>query len=110
MILMNIKYSHSRELFSDAIEILVASQKDLRHRLYEVSQVICHLQELELPSEFLEDWREIKNILSKVKVHKISGELIIPEKKLNFRNKTGEKIAHKIWNIYNELHFNEKYQ
>jgi len=106
---MNEKYDHSRELFSDAIEILATSQKDLRHRLYEVYEVIYHLHETEVPSEFSEEWKEIKSVLKKVKIHKISEELILAEKKLNIRNKTGEKIAYKIWNIYNELHFSEKY-
>ncbi len=106
---MNEQYDHSRELFSDAIEILATSPKDLRHRLYEVYETIYHLHESELPLKLLEDWKEIKSILKKVKTHKISESLIISEKKLNIRNKTGEKIAHKIWDIYYELHFSEKY-
>jgi len=105
----NCKYDHARELFSDAVEILVTSEKDLQHRLYEVYERIYHLHHTELPNELLKDYLEIESILEKIKVHYISPELSIPEKKLNIRNKTGIRVAHIIWNIYYELHFNDKY-
>ncbi len=106
---MNLKYSHARELFSDAVEILATSQKDVRYRLYDVSQQIQHLSELDLPYELLIDWRKVKKTFKKLKIHKISHTRTYVEKKLNIRNKTGSKTAIIIWNIYNELHFNEKY-
>ncbi len=106
---MYFKYCHARELFSDAIEILATSKEDVRHRLYEVGEVISHLHYSELPDELLDEWKDIETKLQNVKVQYISPTLIISEKKLNIRNKTGEKIAERIWTIYNELHFNEKY-
>lgn len=53
---MNFKYSHARELFSDAIEILATGQKDVRHRLFDVGQTIKHLQCSELPEELIQEW------------------------------------------------------
>jgi len=94
---MNLKYSHARELFSDAIEILATSQQ------------IQHLSELDLPHELFHDWREIKKTFKKLKIHKISETRTHTEEKLNIRNITGSKTAIIIWKIYNELHFNEKY-
>lgn len=106
---MNFKYSHARELFSDAIEILSTGQNDIRHRLYDVGEAIHHLQYSELPDELIEEWKDIRKKLENIKIHKISPTLNISEKKINIRNKTGEKIAERIWYIYNELHFCEKY-
>ena len=109
MISMNLKYSHARELFSYAIEILATSQKDVRYRLYDVSQEIQHLPELDLSHELFNDWREVKKTFKKLKIHKISETRTHTEEKLNIRNITGSKTAIIIWKIYNELHFNEKY-
>jgi len=104
-----LKYSHAKERFEDAITILVKEKKDIRHRLFDINEYIMHLQESELPYELLDDFREVKGGLQKYKIHKTSKTRSITEKKLNIRNKTGEKIAYKVWNIYHELHFNEEY-
>lgn len=106
---MNEKYDHARELFSDAIDILATSAKNIHYRLYEVWEILFHLKKSEVPEELQDDWDEIKSVLKKTKIDKISNELIINEKKLNIRNVTGEKIAKKIMIIYYELHFSEKY-
>ena len=106
---MNLKYSHAKKLFSDDVEILATSQKDVRYRLYDVSQELSHLTELKLPYELVKDWREIQKTFSKLKIHKISQTRIYIENKLNIRNKIESKTAIIIWKIYNKLHFNEKY-
>ncbi len=106
---MYFKYCHARELLSDAIEILVISKEDIAHRLYKVGEVINHLQCSELPTELVEEWKDIKIKLQNVKIHNISATLSICEKKLNIRSRTGEELAERIWTLYNELHFNEKY-
>ena len=105
----SLKYSHAKEIFEETITILVTGQKDIRHRLFDIGEYIMHLQESELPYELLDNFREVKGSLQNYKIHKISKTRSITEKKLNIRNKTGEKIAYKVWHIYHELHFNEDY-
>lgn len=105
----NLQYSYAKEKFEDAIFILSTGQKDVRHRLYDINDCIGHLLETELPFDLLETFRIIKKEIRNFKVYKISSNRSSIEKKLNIRNKTGEKIANQIWHIYHELHFNEKY-
>lgn len=102
---MSLQYSRADEKFSEAIEILIISPKDIRHRLYEASEILLNLEDFDIPQESLNNWHEIKTILKKVKVHKINNKTSIIEKKLNIRNKTGSKIASKILDIYEKIQY-----
>ena len=100
-------YFYAREKLFDAVYSLVVGQKDVRSRLVN-AYMQCHTLKAEhFPDELKKDWTWIQRELAKHgHVRNYKGEIQTGsvENTMNtIKNKTGSKIARKIFDLYCEL-------
>ncbi|MDD5681159.1 MAG: hypothetical protein PHI59_07960 [Candidatus Omnitrophica bacterium] len=105
---MKKNYSYVREKLFDGVYLLAVGQKDVRRRLIR-AYLACHtLRAKDFPEEFRKDWEWIEKQLTKygpVLNHK--GEVWIGSVENTMtiiKNKTGSKIAKKIFDLYCAMH------
>jgi len=110
---VNRRYNYAREKLFSAIETLATLSGDVRSRLFAAYSAFHPLREDDFPDELKEDWRWIERSLTKFgPIYNYKGEVVVGsvEKTLKrIRNRTGEKIARRLFHLFYELHFNKKY-
>ena len=107
------RYSYTREKFYVTMRTLATEPGDVRTRLLSAFMTFHTLKKDDFPEEFKEDWEWIMKQLTKfgpLLDHKNEVWRGSVENTMNkIRNRTGEKIAERIFNIGWGLHTNDKY-
>lgn len=107
------KYSYAREKLLSAVEILSIFPDDVRSRINAAYQEFHPLTEKHFPDELKSEWEWIIKSITKFgpKLNYKNETVIgtVENTMSKIRNKTGTEIAAKIFNLFYELHHNEKY-
>lgn len=107
------KYSKAKSALSSVVEILSTYPGDIRSRLKCAFPEIDSIVTDNLPDEFVDDWKYIMCGLKKFGPKYDSLGRVCTgsvEHTMNrIKNSTGTKIADRIYYIYYELNFNNKY-
>ena len=110
---MNTRYSYTRQNLFSAISILSTFPGDVRSRINSAYQAFHPLETHHFPDEFKKDWEWVIKSITKYGPklnYKNEIELGSVEHTMRrIKNNTGTKIADKIFNLFYEMHFNEKY-
>ena len=92
---------YAREKFSSAVYILATGPGDVRSRLRKAFIEFSPVQEKDIPDELLEDFRWI--ILESTKREPVANEGKMSATIDRMQNRTGSKIAAKIYEIGSRL-------
>ena len=110
---MNSKYNYTREKLFSAISILSTFPGDVRSRINIAYQSFHPLEPHHFPEELKKDWEWIiKSITKYGPKFNYKNEIAIGSVEhtmKRIKNSTGTKIADKIFYLFYELHFNEKF-
>lgn len=100
-------YSYAKEKLNTAIYVLATGRYDVRSRLFSAYLGFLTLKEDDFPEEFKEDWKWIMSKLTKNKPLRDYKEDIIEgsvqQSLKHMQNRTGAKIACKIYEIHEGL-------
>ena len=101
------------EKLTNAMDVLAMGRGDVRSRLRDAYLCMHTLKETDFPNDLKKDWTWIIEKLTQ------RGPLVGPDDKIilgsvgntmrSIRNKTGQKIAQRISNLYWEISNNKKY-
>lgn len=110
---MNMKYSYAREKLFAAVEILATFPGDVRSRISRAYHEFHPLTEEHFPDELKNDWKWVTKSITKYgPKYNYKGDVSIgsvDNTMSRIKNKTGAKVADKIFSLYYELHHSEKY-
>lgn len=108
------KKSYCTEKLTDALSALISGRGDVRSRLVIAHRCLRTLTTSDFPQELQCEWNEIINHLTKYSaVKNAQGDVVIDSVQntmKNIQNRTGEKIAKKIENLYWAISENERYR
>jgi len=108
------KYGYAREKLLNAINVLATGRGDVRARLHGAYLHAHTLRPENFPEELWPDWKHVCDNLAKcgpIYNHKGEVEVGAIEHTLRrIKNKTGARLADKIFHLFCEMHFNEKYR
>jgi hypothetical protein len=106
-------YDYTRQNLFSAISILSTSPGDVRSRINNAYKAFNPLKSSHFPDELKKDWEWIIHSMTKYGPkmnYKNEIELGSVEHTMRrIKNSTGTKIAGKIFDLFYELHFNDKY-
>lgn len=106
-------YRYAREKLFSAIQVLATLPGDVRSRLLSAYAGFHPVKEDDFPDKLKKDWRWIEKSLTKCgPVYDHKGDVAVGsiENTLKrMQNRTGKKIAERLFHLFCELYFNEEY-
>ncbi|MCK4913035.1 MAG: hypothetical protein KAS69_00365 [Planctomycetes bacterium] len=107
------RYNYAVEKLTTTLKCLATHPGDVRKRLKAASLIFCVLREGDFPPEHRNEWRWVKNELTKFgPLLNDKGEIwqgSIENTMYRIRKKTGSKIAKKIYELYWVVSENQQY-
>jgi len=106
-------FNYAREKLSSAVQELAIGSGDVRERLYNAFLAMHTLKEDDFPEEYREDWKWIMEQLTRYEpILDHNGKVFIGSVQntlQRIKNKTGAKIAKKIFDLESDIDLILKY-